>query len=80
MLESYDPEAPEKFEQWSREYRTIMANPFRLPHQTLRAKALTGAMREAISAGYSDPNCYVRWQLSYTLLEADRSISGPGCQ
>lgn len=72
MLESYDPGAPEKWEEWAREYRAIMANPFRLSHQTLRAKALTGAMCEAVSAGYSDPNRYVRWQLSYTLLEADR--------
>lgn len=71
MLESYDPRAPEKWEEWAREYQTIMANPFRLPHQTLRAKALTAAMCKAVSAGYSDPNRYVRWQLSYTLLEAD---------
>ncbi|WP_339348667.1 hypothetical protein [uncultured Sphingomonas sp.] len=72
MLDSYDPKAPNKHEQWAREYRSIMAKPFRLPHETARADALGRAMREAVSAEYSDPNSYVRWQLSLTIREADK--------
>ena len=72
MLESYDPKAPEKHEGWAREYRALVAKPFPLPHETARANGLAGAMCDAVSAEYSDPNSYVRWQLSLTILDADR--------
>lgn len=72
MLDSYDPEAPEKHERWASEHRAIWAKPFRSPADHAREKALTGAMREAVSAEYADPDSYVRWQLSLTIWEADR--------